>query len=218
MFHEIDYENWDRKEIYEAFEGFSYSMTVELDMTELREYMRRTGRKFYPLICWTITKTVNRDRDFRIVKKAGKVGYFDELHTSYTLRRAAKPHLFTHMVTEYDADLDVYYERFRQDKARAEAEDRLYYYREMRQDNVDVSVTPLTTFQTLAVSVPPAFYQKDPDHMRYTPFTTVGRFHEKDGRIFVPAAVNFHHAVNDGYHAEKYFQMLQEELDAFAGR
>ena len=78
------------------------------------------------------------------------------------------------MVTEYDADLDVYYERFRQDKARAEAEDRLYYYREMRQDNVDVSVTPLTTFQTLAVSVPPAFYQKDPDHMRYTPFTTVG--------------------------------------------
>ena len=109
MFHEIDYENWDRKEIYEAFEGFSYSMTVELDMTELREYMRRTGRKFYPLICWTITKTVNRDRDFRIVKKAGKVGYFDELHTSYTLRRAAKPHLFTHMVTEYDADLDVYY-------------------------------------------------------------------------------------------------------------
>ena len=80
------------------------------------------------------------------------------------------------------------------------------------------TVTPLTTFQTLAVSVRPAFYQKDPDHMRYTPFTTVGRFHEKDGRIFVPAAVNFHHAVNDGYHAEKYFQMLQEELDAFAGR
>lgn len=218
MFYEIDYENWDRKEIYDLFDGYTYGMTVELDMTELRNYMKRTGRKFYPLFCWAVTKTVNSDPDYRIVKKDGKIGYFDRLHTSYTLRRNAAPHLFTHMVTEYDGDVDIYYERFLRDKALGEAENRLYYYQEMRQDTVDLSVTPETSFRNLTVCIPASFYQKDPENMRYTPFTTAGRFYECHGRIRLPVAVNFHHAVNDGDHAEKYFKKLQKELDDFAQR
>ena len=39
IFHNIDYENWDRKEIFDAYDGFSYGMNVELDMTELYAYM-----------------------------------------------------------------------------------------------------------------------------------------------------------------------------------
>lgn len=218
MFHEIDYENWDRKEIYDLFDNYTYSMTVELDMTGLYTYMKRERRKFYPLICWVITKTVNGDPDYRIVKRGGRLGYFDKLHTSYTLRRNDSPHLFTHMVTEYDSDLDVYYGRFLRDKALAEAENRLYYFREMRQDTVDVSVTPETSFKSLGLCIPSSFYQKDPENMRYTPFTTAGCFFEQDGRIRLPVAVNFHHAVNDGYHAEKYFKKLQNELDSFLNR
>ena len=34
MFHEIDENTWDRKEIYDAFYGYTYAMTVQLDMTE----------------------------------------------------------------------------------------------------------------------------------------------------------------------------------------
>lgn len=34
MFIPIDYEQWDRKEIYDAFHGYLYCMTVELDITE----------------------------------------------------------------------------------------------------------------------------------------------------------------------------------------
>ncbi len=215
MFHEIDYESWDRKEIYQLYDGFTYSITAELDMTVLRSYMRREHRKFYPLICWIITTAVNEDADYRIVKKDGKLGYFDKLHTSYTLRRNARPHLFTHMVTEYHDDLDVYYHQFLKDKSLAEAEDRLYYYGEVLQDTVDISVTPDISFQSLSLCIPASFYQKDPENMRYTPFTTVGRFYERDGRIWLPAAVNFHHAVNDGYHAEKFFKLLQKQLNSF---
>lgn len=216
IFHNIDYENLDRKEIFDAYDGFSYGMNVELDMTELYAYMKRTARKFYPLICWTITCTVNKEPDYRIVMRNGELGWFDHLNTSYTLRRAAKPHLFTHMVTEYDTDIDVYYDRFLSDKAMAEAEDRLYYFAEMRQDSVDVSVTPDTSFTALSMSAPDGFYKKDPKNVRYTPFTTVGRFFERDGRTILPVSTNFHHAVNDGYHAEKFFRLLQQTLDCFA--
>ena len=41
------------------------------------------------------------------------------MNTSYTLRRSAKPHLFTHMVTEYNEDFETYYEQFLKDKQKA---------------------------------------------------------------------------------------------------
>ena len=218
MFHKIDYENWDRKEIYDLFQNYTYSMTVELDMTALREYMKRMHRKFYPLICWAITYMVNKDQDYRMVLKDGEVGYFDRVGTCYTLRRNAKPHLFTHMRTEFCDHPDAYYEQFLIDKATAEDEDRLYYYEDMGQDLVDVSVTPDTSFRSAALCIPSSFYQKNANNMRYTPFTTVGRFYERDGKVWLPVVTNFHHSVNDGYHAEKFFRLLQQELNSFRDR
>lgn len=40
MFHVMDYENWDRKEIYEAFDNYTYCVSVELDITNLWRYMK----------------------------------------------------------------------------------------------------------------------------------------------------------------------------------
>lgn len=49
MFIPIDYENWDRKEIYDAFHGYMYCMTVELDITEfLEKSMKATGNSILP--------------------------------------------------------------------------------------------------------------------------------------------------------------------------
>lgn len=47
MFHEIDENTWDRKEIYDVFYDYTYAMTVQLDMTELYAQMKEPGYKFY---------------------------------------------------------------------------------------------------------------------------------------------------------------------------
>ncbi len=47
MFHPINLEDWDRKEIYTTFEGYLYCMTVELDITEFLQELRKSNRKFY---------------------------------------------------------------------------------------------------------------------------------------------------------------------------
>lgn len=214
MFQKIDYENWDRRDIYEQFDGYSYTISVEMDMTRLRERMRERGQKFYPLICWIITKTANSDADYRFAKIDGCVGYYDRVRTCYTLRRNAKPHLFTHMVTDYQEDMDLYYEQFLRDKAAGEAKDSLYYYGTPMPDCVDVSVLPETAFTSLSLSIPPSFYSRAQGNTQYTPFVTVGRFFERGGRVILPVTTRFHHAVNDGYHAEKFFRLMQENLNA----
>ena len=76
MFIPIDYEQWDRKEIYDAFHGYLYCMTVELDITEFLKKIHENHWKFYPSMCYCIAKTVNGHQDYRYAKINGQVGYY----------------------------------------------------------------------------------------------------------------------------------------------
>ena len=63
-FHPIDRDAWDRAERFEHY--FSqvpcfYSMTVDLDVTELK----RRGGRFYPAVLYSLAVIVNRHREFR---------------------------------------------------------------------------------------------------------------------------------------------------------
>lgn len=44
MFHPIDLENWDRKEIYTAFDRYTYTLTAELDVTEFLQTLKEKPR------------------------------------------------------------------------------------------------------------------------------------------------------------------------------
>ena len=64
-FHPIDRDTWDRAEPFEHY--FSqvpcfYSMTVDLDVTELK----RRGGRFYPAVLYSLAVIVNRHREFRM--------------------------------------------------------------------------------------------------------------------------------------------------------
>lgn len=94
MFHPIASENWDRQEIFTAFEGYLYCMTVELDVTEFLQTLHKKGRKFYPSICYCIAKTVNANRNFRFARVNNTIGYWDQVHAHYTVLRKNTDHLF----------------------------------------------------------------------------------------------------------------------------
>ncbi len=101
MFHTIDYEKWERKEIFERFAGYTYNLTAEVDVTQFLERIHGNGYKFYPSVCWCIADTVNSDRDFRYAKVDGAIGYYEKLNPCYTLMRKGEGNLFTHMVTDF---------------------------------------------------------------------------------------------------------------------
>ncbi|MDD4125922.1 MAG: CatA-like O-acetyltransferase, partial [Eubacteriales bacterium] len=104
MFTFIDYENWNRKEIYEKFFGYTYSVTAEIDITDFREKTKSKGYKFYPSICWAIGKTVNSDADYRFARMNGKPGCYDKLKVHFNLLRNDGSNLFSHAVTPFTED------------------------------------------------------------------------------------------------------------------
>ena len=75
MFIPIDYEQWDRKEIYDAFHGYLYCMTVELIYhgVSQKKFTKITGNSIHP--CYCIAKTVNGHQDYRYAKINDQRGY-----------------------------------------------------------------------------------------------------------------------------------------------
>lgn len=157
MFIPIDYEQWDRKEIYDAFHGYLYCMTVELDITEFLKKIHENHWKFYPSMCYCIAKTVNGHQDYRYAKINGQVGYFDQVNPHYTLLRTNSNHLFTHQWTDYSEDFAAFHKQFLEDKVLGEACETLYYPKEDDLNNVHISIMPNTTYTALSYSKPDSF-------------------------------------------------------------
>lgn len=209
MFKAIDYENWDRKEIYEAFLPCSYYITVNMNITRFLAFLKDKSYKFYPSINYVMTKVVNEHEEYRFAIENGKVGYYDMVSPLYTVLR--KGNLFTNKVTDFSLDFQDFYDRFLIDVKAAEAGDKLYYENPRRSDVFCVSATHKLTFTALAFSAPLE------GKSSFVPFATVGKYYNSEGKILMPLSVEFNHEINDGYHASNFFEWLQIELDNFKG-
>ena len=64
----IDMKSWERRELYEFFSGMSwpfYSVTFQVDVTEVYQYAKREGLSFYYALVWLCTKACNQVENFR---------------------------------------------------------------------------------------------------------------------------------------------------------
>lgn len=75
----IDLAAWPRREHYEHYMRAvpcTYSMTVRLDITNLR----RRGLRLYPAMLWLLTGTVNRHGQFRMaLRESGELVRYDSM-------------------------------------------------------------------------------------------------------------------------------------------
>ncbi|MCI6043819.1 CatA-like O-acetyltransferase [bacterium] len=217
MFHTIDFDSWNRREIFELFEGYLYCMTVELDITEFLCTLNEQQIKFYPAMCYCIAQTVNGNQNYRYAKINGEIGYWDRVHPHYTLLRKNTDHLFTHQRTFYSDDFSKYYRHFLEDKEKAENGDSLYYDKSGSMDNVHISTMPNTSYTALSYSKPASFTHYGTPNTSFIPFVMIGKYYDSGHCMKLPVTVEFHHAVNDGYHAEQFFHLLEETCRSFQG-
>lgn len=83
----IDYEKWERRELYEFFSPMSnpfYSVTFNVDVTELYDYVKPKGLSFYYALTYLVTKAVNSVRALRYAMHDGSPVLLDERMPSFT--------------------------------------------------------------------------------------------------------------------------------------
>lgn len=206
MFKLIDIENWERREFYEHFIGevvCSYSATVNLDITAL------CGQRLYPAMIWLLTKTVNKMPEFRTSLRKEGLGVYDSMHPMYTVFNKENKN-FSGIWSYFSENYEEFLKNYEEDSKRYSFSKRYAPKEGTPENSFNISMLPWLEFTSMNINV----YDEGKFLL---PIFTLGKFFERDGRRFLPLAIQVHHAVCDGYHVGIFVEKLQDEINRFKG-
>jgi len=207
MPHEIDINDWERKAHYLFFKDFSspfLGITANLNCTRLKETTKRKGISLYLSYMHKSLLAANLIPEFcyRIVD--GKVIYYEELSASPTIPRADNSFGFGYF---------PYHESFTEFAVTAKAEiERVGSRSDLEPATTAEGVIHYTTIPWLS------FTQiVHPSHDGFKssiPKIAFGKIFAQGSEFLMPVSVSGHHALMDGYHIGRFFEILQELFDS----
>lgn len=208
----IDPTAWPRIQTFYYFSQMAptgYSLTVELDVTALRQTLKSRGLKFYPTYLWLVTKNLNADPAFRLAKQGERIGFYDCLTPLYAVFHE-DDNSFSMMWTEFDQDFSVFYRIFMENQTQYGANHGFLAQPETPPpaNAYTVSCVPWVSFQHFAVH---SYEKKD----YFFPSVEAGKFEFRDDRCLLPLSLTCHHAATDGYHVGRFLEQLQADMDSF---
>lgn len=88
-FNIINMNTWDRNEYFNHFFNnakCTYSITVNIDITNLYNYIKTNKLRFYPTFTWVVSKAINNYQEFKMAfDEEGRLVFFDEIGPSYSV-------------------------------------------------------------------------------------------------------------------------------------
>lgn len=215
-FHEIDMQAWPRAQMFYYFSQMAptgYSLTVDIDVTELTAWLTETGRKFFPTYLWLVTRCLNRQTEFKLAYQDGRLGYYDTLTPLYAAFHEDDK-TFSLMWTAWDDDYDVFYRRYLDDQKLCGGNHGVLAQPETPPpaNAYTVSSVPWISFRHFAVHS----YENKP---YFFPSVEAGRIYPNaDGRRLLPLSLTCHHAAADGYHVNRFLEELNAEMAGLVRR
>ncbi len=203
-FYPIDLDAWPRAQHFSYYTNVirtNYAITVRLDVTRLRGWVRGNGLRFYPAMLYAVMRAVNSRQEFRMAYLDGVLGFYEECHPSYTIFHP-DDHTFSDIWSEYSPDFRTFYASVLRD---------MEEWRDVkgvktkpgRPDNYcPVSCVPWLDFTAVAHDT------TGPQPM-YFPVITFGRYTEKGGAWELPLCLHINHAAADGYHTAMLLADIQ---------
>ena len=152
-FQKIDPTQWARNEYFTHYFSdvpCTYSMTVKLDVTQIRE----RGHKLYPAMLYYLTTIVNRHDEFRTARnEAGELGIFQDMLPCYTVFHQ-DTETFSNLWTEYTPNLEDFCAAYAQDMARYGTQQGLIGKPDVPPNHFPVSTLPWATFEGFHLHLP----------------------------------------------------------------
>ena len=214
QFTPLDLRTWKRGQMFYYFAKMAptgYSLTVDVDITRMLAVCRGAGIKFFPAYLWLVTKSLNRQMEFRIAEKEGQIGYYDFLTPLYASFHE-DDQTFSLMWTQFHEDFCVFYREYLANRERyGENHGVLCQNQTTPPGNAyTVSCVPWISFQHFSVHS----YENKP---YFFPSVEAGKFMMENDRLMMPLSITCHHAATDGYHVSRFLEQLQAEADEFRG-
>ena len=213
IFTPIDLPAWPRSQMFMYFSRMAptgYSVTVDVDVTGLREALKTKVFMFFPSYLWLATKCLNEQQEFKIAQKDGVLGYYDVLTPLYASFHE-DDRTFSLMWTEYDSDLNVFHRCYCENQqAFANNHGVLCQPGTPPENAYTVSTVPWISFRHFAVHS----YDNKP---YFFPSVEAGKIRKEGRHEYLPLSLTCHHATTDGYHIHLFLERLQQEIDKLRG-
>ena len=202
LFEKIDRNTWGRKEQFEHYFSnvpCTYSITVKLDITRIRE--RKI--KLYPAMLYYLATVVNRHSEFRTsFNENHELGIYREMIPCYTVFHK-DTETFSNLWTVYTSNIEEFLAEYENDILQYGNQKGMMAKPNVPSNSFNVSMIPWVTFEGFHLNL-----QKGYDYLK--PVFTMGKFYQEARRTLLPLAIQVHHAVCDGFHVCRFIDELQE--------
>ena len=204
-FKPIDMESYARKEHYLHYsqsDNCTYSISVIVDASKLRDMCKAEGRKFYPAMICVVASSVNSFDEFKMAVVDGVLGVYDVVNTAYLIFHDDDK-TFSCCNTQYDEDFMKLYDALICDMDEF-AEVKGFSVKPFVSNSFAVSTIPWIEYTSLNINVPYV-----PNY--YSPIITWGKFNSNG---MMSLTVQIDHAVADGYHTSMLVGKINELLES----
>ena len=212
MFKLIDTSSWKRKPYFDHYFNqirCTYSITVNIDITNVLSFKDRNKVKLYPLLIYVISKAVNKYEEFRTaINDRGEIGVWETLSPCYTVFHKDSES-FSNIWTEWNDDLNLFLSNFEQDSKRFGQIDRIDAKPNTPANVFPISSLPWTTFTGFNLNI-------FADGTYLLPIFTYGKYFKDGNRYLIPLSIQVHHAVCDGFHVSRLINEIQHECSNMA--
>jgi chloramphenicol O-acetyltransferase type A len=204
----VDLKNWKRREHYELFRKYEqpfFSVTVDLDVASVWHSCAQPGAaSFFLTSLFLMLAAVNETEAFRLRLRPRGVWLHDRVAVGPTIRRPDETFGFVRL--EPARSLEEFVPA--SETAIADASRRRTLSTQGRTDDIVFhSVLPWLHF----TSFTNALSGRDS-----IPRIVFGRCREERARVWMPVAVEVHHALVDGLDVARFIDRFQAALTAFA--
>lgn len=200
----IDKAIWARRDIYEMFSKIDYpfySVTIPIDVTNVKSISKSKGISFYFLMIWVCTKAINSVSEFRIRIRGEELVLPHQINPSFTYM-SKNSERFQIVTVPWEVDYDYFCVKAKNQSAQqtsfidntAETDDLIYF-----------SCTPWFDFTALTNE-----HNLDKDDT--IPRVAWGKYYEDNGSLWVHMSIEVNHRTIDGFHIGKLKEAIDNEI------
>ena len=207
MYHVVDIDTWERKTTYEFFLDYEdpfFNITANLDVTRLYKFCKDNGLAFSLGALFLSLQAANEIREFRLRLLNGQVLEFDRVEATQTILNDDETFSFCYFESKNDI-----HEFDRAGKAAREKYKLLKTF-DVEADRIDLiyySAIPWVSFTSFK-------HASRHDNRQSVPRMVFGKMFDEGPLKKMPFSIEVHHALVDGIHVGRFFNLYQEKIDS----
>jgi len=200
-----DIRNWARKEHYEFFKQFDepfYGLATNIDVAKAYYHAKENNISFFIYYLYLTLKAVHGIKEFRYRIENEELFCYDTINASATVDRGNGTFGFSNI--QYDKNLEKFIELANKEIERVRKLDKIEFFEE----NNFIHVTTIPWFSFTSLTHPRHYKFKES-----IPKISYGKYFKENNKLLMPVSVFAHHAIVDGYHVGRFYELFQQLLN-----